>query len=136
MSLSHTTAIYLQPTKLMVRTILQHRPPPVDIFCHTNRSANSMAMITIDELTENALDMMILTLFYERRIQQSTIIHYTSSLSATSGGDPALSGSATSGGDPALSLAVIRGPLLLGMTLSLISICSNCWFRFSFFSNC
>ena len=70
----------------MVWTILKHRPPPVDIFCHTNRSANSMAMITVNELTENALDMTILTLFYHL------------DLSATSGGDPALSGSATSGG--------------------------------------
>jgi len=49
-----------EPTSLVVWTILKQRPPTVDILCHTNRSANSMAMITIDELTKNALDMTIL----------------------------------------------------------------------------
>jgi len=136
------TCHFLMQRPLVVWTILKHRPPSVDIFCHTNRSANSMAMITVDELTENALDMTILTLFYERRMQQSTIIYYTSSwFVCYIGGRPSVIWLCYIGRRSSVIIScelwvVSRGPLLLGMTLSLISICSNCWFRFSFFTNC
>ena len=56
MSLSDATAAYRRADLARGMANSAAISTPVDIFCHTNRTANSMGMITIDEIINNQLE--------------------------------------------------------------------------------
>ena len=56
MSLSDATAAYRRAGLARDTADSATISTPVDIFCHTNRTANSMGMITIDEIINNQLE--------------------------------------------------------------------------------